>query len=143
MSMQYDCYPEKTHVAAGSVIEDVEGVMKSLKAGDHIFVADKPAWYTIPEDGVERYDGFDQSFLDRQRRYEEGQKHEQSKVSSQAPYDNEYHEEEHKVLADFTIARDQEGRFEESDSEIEALRRQYGGTQRLTPGLTLDEMDSD
>ncbi|EME79328.1 uncharacterized protein MYCFIDRAFT_7410, partial [Pseudocercospora fijiensis CIRAD86] len=70
MSMQYDCYPEKTHLSAGSVVEDVEGVMKILKAGDHIFVADKPAWYTIPEDGVERYDGFDQSFSDRQRRYE-------------------------------------------------------------------------
>ncbi|KXT07582.1 hypothetical protein AC578_10219 [Pseudocercospora eumusae] len=124
MSMQYDCYPEKTHVAAGSVVEDVHGVMKSFKAGDHIFVADKPAWYTIPEDGVKRYDGFDQCFLDRQKRYEEGQKREQSKVSSEAPYDNEYREEEYKVLADFTMARDDDKTFEESDSEIEALRRQ-------------------
>lgn len=59
MSMQYDCYPDKMHVAAGTV---VEGREELPKRATHIFLKRKPEWYRIPDDGGERWDGFDDGF---------------------------------------------------------------------------------
>lgn len=39
------------------------------KVGVHIFVAEKPRWYDIPEDGVPRYDGFDEEFNEKMKAY--------------------------------------------------------------------------
>ena len=36
----------------------------------HIFVKSKPPWYTIPKDGVPRFQEFDPEFLDVRKRYE-------------------------------------------------------------------------
>ena len=58
--MQYDCYPEKTHIAAGLVTQGSELIPKVCT---HIFVRSKPTWYNIPEDGVPRYEEFDEDFL--------------------------------------------------------------------------------
>ena len=62
LTLQYDCYPEKTHLAAATVRE-TEWELPSV--GVHIFVASCPRWYEIPEDGVVRYDGFGDEFEGR------------------------------------------------------------------------------
>jgi len=59
MTIQYHCYSEKTHLAAGTVVEGA-GVVP--KVGMHIWVSRKPPWYTIPDDGVERWGEFDPEF---------------------------------------------------------------------------------
>lgn len=57
--MQYACYPDKTHIAAATVTRtDFE----IPKVGCHIFVKSKPAWHQIADDGVPRYDEFDEEF---------------------------------------------------------------------------------
>jgi len=65
--MQYDCYPEKTHIAAGLVTQGGELIPKVCM---HIFVRSKPTWYNIPEDGIPRYDEFDEEFWDVLKRYQ-------------------------------------------------------------------------
>lgn len=60
LSIQYDCYPDKTHVAAGIITQGAELLPK---VGIHIFVKSKPAWYNIPDDGVPRIEEFDKEFL--------------------------------------------------------------------------------
>ncbi|KAK5110910.1 hypothetical protein LTR62_005448 [Meristemomyces frigidus] len=68
LSMQYHCYPDKIHLAVGSVVEGGEGLPL---VGNHIFVGEKAGWYVIPEDGVARWEGFDPGFravLERWRR---------------------------------------------------------------------------
>lgn len=57
--MQYHCYPDKTHVAAGSVVQGSETLPK---VGCHIWIKRKPIWFEIPEDGVERWQEFDLAF---------------------------------------------------------------------------------
>lgn len=59
LTMKYDCYPGKTHVAAAIL---TRSAWEPPKIGTHIFVASKPAWYQIPDDGVPRWDGFDDDF---------------------------------------------------------------------------------
>ena len=61
LGMQYDCYPGKTHVAAGT-IKQMKCAPPTLAM--HLFVRSKPVWYRIPDDGVARHDAFDQSFMD-------------------------------------------------------------------------------
>ena len=58
LTLQYDCYPEKTHVAAATMVKS----SWKLKLGVHIFVKSCPAWYKIPDDGVERCEEFDAEF---------------------------------------------------------------------------------
>ena len=57
--MQYECYPEKTHVAV-TTVEKSDWEMPNL--GVHIFVKSKPEWYQIPADGLKRYQEFDAEF---------------------------------------------------------------------------------
>jgi hypothetical protein len=65
--IQYHCYPNKTHVAAGTMTASDWDIPK---VGMHIWVRSKPAWYTIPEDGVPRFAEFDPEFLDVQGKFE-------------------------------------------------------------------------
>ena len=60
LTIQYHCYPRKTHVAAGTVVEGAESIPP---VGVHIWVKGKAPWYHIPEDGVERFEEFDPEFL--------------------------------------------------------------------------------
>lgn len=69
LSMQYDCYPDKVHVAAGTV---VEGREKLPATATHIFVKRKPGWYRIPEDGGGRWEEFDPAFEEVLRRHLSG-----------------------------------------------------------------------
>ncbi|KAF2724977.1 hypothetical protein K431DRAFT_281453 [Polychaeton citri CBS 116435] len=67
LGMQYDCYPNKTHIAAGSLKTmncDPPGLAM------HLFVKSKPAWYEIPDDGVDRHDEFPEEFLQALRSHE-------------------------------------------------------------------------
>ncbi|KAK4972648.1 hypothetical protein LTR42_005941 [Elasticomyces elasticus] len=64
MTIQYHCYPEKTHVAAGSVSSGHETLPSP---GMHIWISRKPAWYSIPSDGLLRYEEFDPEFDQVQR----------------------------------------------------------------------------
>jgi hypothetical protein len=77
-TIQYHCYPEKTHIAAGSVTygaEETSEVGKAVpKVGCHLFVSRKPSWYTIPEDGVARWEEFDEEFDRVRREWEEERK---------------------------------------------------------------------
>lgn len=66
LTIQYDCYPDKTHVAAGIITKGAELLPK---VGMHIFVKSKPPWYTIPEDGVPRYKEFDEEFMNALKLY--------------------------------------------------------------------------
>lgn len=65
LTLQYDCYPEKTHLAAATISEGGEGEGGLLGVGVHIFVRSCPDWYGIPEDGVRRWEGFDGVFAGR------------------------------------------------------------------------------
>ncbi|EME44784.1 hypothetical protein DOTSEDRAFT_103637, partial [Dothistroma septosporum NZE10] len=68
LSMQYDCYKgEKVHIAAGTV---VEGEIGDGVGRCHIWIGDKPGWYDVAGDGGERWEGFDEGFAERVRRYE-------------------------------------------------------------------------
>lgn len=66
LSIQYDCYPDKTHVAAGTIVKGAEILPK---LGVHIFVKSKPVWYDIPEDKLPRWDEFDDEFNEKLRAY--------------------------------------------------------------------------
>ena len=59
LTLQYACYPRKTHLAASTVRESSWEVPS---VGVHIFVKSCPKWYAIPEDGIERFDEFDRQF---------------------------------------------------------------------------------
>jgi hypothetical protein len=59
LSLQYDCYPGKTHVTATTVRRSD---WKMPEVGVHIFVKSKPDWYQVPADGVERCEEFDAGF---------------------------------------------------------------------------------
>ena len=61
MTMNYHCYPDKTHVAVGTIVEGSESVPR---VATHIFFKSKPVWYNIP-DGVEKWDEFDPEFEKR------------------------------------------------------------------------------
>ncbi len=67
LTIQYDCYPHKTHVAAGILSRGSQQLLPPV--GMHIFVKSRPLWYQIPEDGVPRFDEFDPVFLDAVKRY--------------------------------------------------------------------------
>ena len=58
--MQYDDYPEKTYVAAGSI---VESAWELPGASSHMFVRSKPGWFVIGDDGVERWELWAEEFV--------------------------------------------------------------------------------
>lgn len=60
--LQYELYPEKTHVAVSTIVRndfELPGV------GCHIWCKRAPESYQIPEDGVPRYEEFDDVFQAR------------------------------------------------------------------------------
>ena len=57
--LQYDLYPDKTHVAASTIQHND---FEAPKIGCHIWCRHVPSWHIIAEDGVPRYDGFDEDF---------------------------------------------------------------------------------
>lgn len=71
LSIQYDCYPDKTHVAAGTI---VKGAERLPNVNVHIFVKSKPVWYDIPEDGLPRWEEFDDEFNEKLRAYRAAKK---------------------------------------------------------------------
>ena len=68
--LQYHLYPEKTHVAAFTVKRNDFG---PLNIGCHIWTRHVPASYQIPEDGVERFEEFDEIFKARLNEYLQAQ----------------------------------------------------------------------
>lgn len=68
LTIQYDCYPEKTHLAAGLVVKGAELIPK---VGLHLFVRSKPVWYSIPDDGIPRAEEFDDDFYKVLKKYQE------------------------------------------------------------------------
>lgn len=61
MTMKYSCEPEKMGIAAGTIDEhSVKGELVAASA--HIFCSQKASWYTIGEDGLERWDRFSNEF---------------------------------------------------------------------------------
>lgn len=68
LNIQYECYPGKTHVAAGTLTKGADLLPKQPSC--HIFVRSKPVWYTIPDDGVPKWEEFDDEFKQTLHRYE-------------------------------------------------------------------------
>ena len=60
--LQYDLYPEKTHIAA-STIRHCDFEMPSV--GCHIWTRHVPSWHKLPEDGVQQYIENDPTFQAR------------------------------------------------------------------------------
>ncbi|MCJ1467204.1 hypothetical protein MMC07_005827 [Pseudocyphellaria aurata] len=61
VTMTYKCQPDMMGIAAGTIDEDsVEGEL--TKATAHIFLEQKASWYTLGDDGLQRWDRFGDDF---------------------------------------------------------------------------------
>ena len=61
--MTYYALPDTIAVAAGTIDEEsVQGEL--VKPSNHIFLGEKAKWYTLPEDGLARYDEWPPGFED-------------------------------------------------------------------------------
>lgn len=69
ISLQYYLYPEKTHIAAPTIEKND---FEALKVGCHIWIKHVPEWYTIPVDGIERFQDFDDDFQSKLDEYLKG-----------------------------------------------------------------------
>lgn len=58
--MQYLSEPEMIGIPAGTIDEGSlgEGVGERLRPECHIFLKEKASWFVVPEDGLERWEGF-------------------------------------------------------------------------------------
>ena len=69
--MEYYATPDTISIAAGTI--DEGSVVGDLPGPtNHIFVADKAPWFKIPNDGLERYDGFPDGMQTAIDRWSEG-----------------------------------------------------------------------
>lgn len=69
MAIQYDFYPNKTHVAAGTVTVGADVIPEVCM---HLWLKKAPRWYRVPEDGVPRYEEFPEEFEEAWVKYREG-----------------------------------------------------------------------
>ena len=69
MAIQYDFYPDKTHIAAGTATEGADNIPEVCM---HLYLKKAPRWYQIPEDGVTRYDEFPEDFMAAWGKHREG-----------------------------------------------------------------------
>lgn len=60
LTLEYDHYPERPWIAAGTVTSGEESFPK---AGSHMFVGSKPSWFQIADDSIRRCEGFDDAFV--------------------------------------------------------------------------------
>ena len=77
LTIQYACYPDKTHVAYALVRRSD---WEAPRVGVHIFVRDVPGWYGVPEDGVVRWEEFDGEFEGKFPEVVEALRREEKKV---------------------------------------------------------------
>ncbi len=69
--MKYSCSPDHTDVALGIVdSETISGAV--AKPGKHIFFKEKSKWYSIPEDGVDKWDSFTDDFMKAKNEWVQG-----------------------------------------------------------------------
>lgn len=61
MAIQYDFYPNKTHIAAGTATVGANTIPKVCM---HLYLKKAPRWYQIPEGGVARYDELPEDFME-------------------------------------------------------------------------------
>lgn len=59
LAIQYDLYTEKTHLAAGTVIQGGGSIPPVCM---HIWLKSAPVWYHVSDDGVPRYQEFPNDF---------------------------------------------------------------------------------
>lgn len=63
MFMTYYAVPDTISIAAGTVDEEsMKG--RILKPNVHIFVGEKAEWYSLPDDGLKRYEAFPTGLTD-------------------------------------------------------------------------------
>lgn len=131
--MQYDCYKgTRIHLAAGTL---VEGTIPEGLGRAHIWVGDKAGWYEMPQDGVRRWEGFDDEFKEVLRGFEAGERREGYEVREEREVDiesfkGEEEREDDEIVIRRAEEKDREGEGEdggESDEELRELRRRYGG----------------
>ena len=128
LNMQYDCYKgDRVHIAAGSM---TEGLVGSEVQRSRIWVKDKPEWYKLPseEEGVQVWDGFDDSFTAVLRKFEEGERKTGTEPVTELPggYESLDEESGDEVLIRRAVERAKDV-IGESDEELQELRRRYGG----------------
>jgi hypothetical protein len=66
MGMSYDFQPDEIGITCGTV----EGPVPPPSA--HIFLKDKPSWFTVPDDGAKRQETFSDGFLKRLSEWKRG-----------------------------------------------------------------------
>lgn len=80
VTMRYSCEPDRMGIAAGTIDDDsVEGELAPATA--HIFLSQKASWYTIGEDGLERWDRFSNEFQLKIDEWEKRQKEDEKERS--------------------------------------------------------------
>lgn len=68
ISMQFFCSQDSLFLATSSL----DWTLYPLPSlGDHIFVDEKPSWYTLPDDGVPRFKGMDTDLASRLREWKD------------------------------------------------------------------------
>lgn len=71
--MEYYADPKTVGVAAGTI--DEESVTRQLVGpSNHIFVSEKASWFTLPDDGLPRYEKFSPTFQKMLDTWKSGQK---------------------------------------------------------------------
>ena len=60
--MQYSHAPNRVGIVYGVIDQSSEPIPPPM---EHIFLKEKASWYTLPDDGLPRYDGFDPPFQKR------------------------------------------------------------------------------
>ena len=69
--MKYSCNPDHTSVALGIVDNDtIRGEV--VKPKEHIFLKEKAMWWSVAEDGAEKWDHFDNDFLNAKDEWAQG-----------------------------------------------------------------------
>lgn len=62
LTMQYHLQPASMSIAAGTIDKTTAPIPLP---GEHIFVSEKSPWFTIPADGLDRFEQFDPPFQSR------------------------------------------------------------------------------
>lgn len=73
IGMRYHFQPDSLGVTLGTIDKECNF---SKRASYHIFLKDKPAWFTVPEDGAPRFEGHntDNGFLQQMGDWEDRQR---------------------------------------------------------------------
>ena len=70
MTMQYHVQPARMSIAASTIDKSMTPIQQPE---EHIFLSDKASWFTLPDDGLGRFDEFDPPFQDKLNKWKKAQ----------------------------------------------------------------------